>query len=82
MVRLLLGLLIACGLLYGGYRGLRSGSPPPATEAQAARRAGVALPTGGPGAARAVVNDYQKIEAQNRAALERTLNAAQGTEPH
>jgi hypothetical protein len=78
MVRLLFGLLIACALLYGAYRGLGPGAAPSATQQAAARREGVTLPAAGPGAARAIVGDYQKIEAQSRAVLDRTLNNAQG----
>jgi hypothetical protein len=77
MLRLLLGLLIALALLYGGYRTLRR-----ETDAAAPR---TAIPSGetaaprGPASARAAVTGYQKAEAANRAAIERTLNAAEGS---
>lgn len=77
MLRLALGLLLACVLLYGAYRGLRPGAPPPAAQQAAARREGVNLPASGPGAARQVVDDLKKIE---NAAMERTLNAGQAAE--
>jgi hypothetical protein len=77
MLRLALGLLLACALLYGAYRGLRPGAPPPAAQQAAARREGVNLPASGPGAARQVVDDLKKIE---NAAMERTLNAGQAAE--
>jgi hypothetical protein len=77
MLRLVLGLVVTCALLYGAYRGLRPGAPPPAAQQAAARREGVTLPASGPGAARRVVDDMQKIERQ---AAERNLNAAQAAE--
>ena len=78
MLRLLLGLLVACGLLYGGYRSLRPGAPPTAAQQAAAQREGVTLPASGPaGAGRKVVDDYKKIE---KAAMERTFNAGQAAE--
>src|SRR5436305_14138236 len=50
MLRLVLGLLFSCVLLYGAYRGLRPGAPPPAAQQAAARREGVTLPASGPAA--------------------------------
>jgi hypothetical protein len=73
MLRLALGLLLACALLYGAYRGLRPGAPPPAAQQAAARREGVTLPTA-PNAAQKVLDEYKKTE---RAAMERTLNAGE-----
>lgn len=75
MLRLVLGLVLACALLYGAYRGLQPGAPPPAARQAAAQREGVALPA--KGSARQVVNDLQKIE---NAAMERTLNAGKAAE--
>jgi hypothetical protein len=77
MLRLALGLLLSCALLYGAYRGLRPGAPPPAAQQAAARREGVTLPARGPGAGRKVVEDLQKIQ---NAAGERTFNAGQAAE--
>jgi len=77
MLRLALGLLVACALLYGAYKGLQPGAPPPAAQQAAARREGVTLPASGPGAARKVVDDYKKIE---NAAMERTLNAGEAAQ--
>ena len=77
MLRLALGLLVACALLYGGYRSLRPGAPPPAARQAAARREGVTLPAAGPGAARQVVDDLQKIQ---NGAMEKTLNAGAAAE--
>jgi hypothetical protein len=77
MGRLLLGLLLTCALLYGAYRGLAPGAPPPAAQQAAAQREGVTLPSSGPGAARKVIGDYQKIE---KAAMDRTFNAGQAAE--
>jgi hypothetical protein len=74
MLRLALGLVLACVLLYGAYRGLRPGAPPPAAQQAAAQREGVTLPARGPGAARQVVDDLQKIQ---NAAQQRTLNAGE-----
>jgi hypothetical protein len=77
MLRLVLGLVLACALLYGAYRGLQPGAPPPAARQAAAQREGVNLPGNGPGAARQVIGDIKKIE---NAAMERTLNAGKAAE--
>ena len=76
MVRLVLGLLLACGLLYGAYRSLRVGPAPTAAQQSAARREGVAVPAKNP--ARAIVDDLQKIETTNRAALDHASQSAEG----
>jgi hypothetical protein len=66
MLRLLLGLVVAIGILYGGLhmmgRRAQLGGPPG---------------PGGPPQARKIVNDYHQIEAQNRAAMERTMRTAE-----
>ena len=67
MLRLLLGLVVAIGICYGGLQLMRS-----RTQAM-----GGAPGPGGPPAARKIVNDYKQIEAQNRAAMERTMNTAE-----
>jgi hypothetical protein len=74
MLRLVFGLLLACVLLYGAYRGLRPGAPPPAAQQAAARREGVTLPASGPSAAQKVLDDYKKTE---NAAMERNMNAGE-----
>jgi hypothetical protein len=68
MLRLLLVLLVGMAIMLGGL--YLNG-----------RRAKVAgAPDGsGPPQVRAVVRDMQKIEAQNRAALDRTVESASGT---
>src|SRR5439155_3421538 len=53
MLRLLLGLVLGCALLYGAYRGLRSEPGLPAAQEQAAKRAGVSV-SNRPGTARTV----------------------------
>jgi len=73
MLRLLLGLVVTCVLLYGAYRGLRPGAPPPAAVQAAARREGVTLPANG----RQVVDQLQKVQ---NAAMERTFNAGAAAE--
>jgi hypothetical protein len=77
MLRLALGLVLACALLYGAYKSLQPGAPPPAAQQAAAQREGVTLPANGPGAARKIVNDVVKIE---NAAAERTLNAGEAAQ--
>jgi hypothetical protein len=67
MLRLALGLAVAVALLYGGLKLVRS-------------RAGMTSSGGGPAGpapVRRAVEDYRKIEAQNRAALERTLHTVE-----
>jgi hypothetical protein len=65
MVRLFLGFVAAAILLYGGLHFMSHGRPAPATASGAARTI------------RTVSNDIHKIEAQNRAALERTVKNAE-----
>jgi hypothetical protein len=68
MLRLLFGLVAAIGILYGGlhYMGRR-----------AHLNDGVAQPGAvGPPQARKVVEDVNRFNAQNRAALDRTLQTA------
>jgi hypothetical protein len=67
MLRLLLGLVVAIGILWGGLQLIRSRS----------QATGATPGPGGPPAARKIVDDYKKIEAQNRAAMERTMNTAE-----
>jgi hypothetical protein len=73
MLRLVLGLLAVCVLLYGSYRGLRPGAPPSAAQQAAAKREGVALPANG----RQVVDEFQKVQ---KAGMDRTFNAGQAAE--
>jgi hypothetical protein len=73
MVRLVLGLLATCVLLYGAYRGLSSKAPPPVAAQAAAKREGVTLPTNG----RQVVDELQKVQG---AAMEKTFNAGAAAE--
>jgi hypothetical protein len=74
MLRLVLGLVLACALVYGAYRGLRPDAPPPAAQQAAAQREGVTLPASGPGAGKRVIKDLEKIQ---NAATERTMNAGE-----
>jgi hypothetical protein len=74
MLRLVLGLVVTCALLYGAYRGLRPGAPPPAAQQAAARREGVTLPASGPEAGKKIVDDLQKIQ---NAAMDKTFNAGE-----
>jgi hypothetical protein len=71
MVRLLLGLALCALLLVGVYHTMKSRGAVTAA-------APAATPTAvqGPAAASAVVGEYKKIEAANRAALSKTLKAA------
>lgn len=73
MVRLLLGLAACALLLVGAYYTMK---PRPAPPAPPTAEAPVTVPVSGPAAAKQVVGDFKKIEAANRAAMERTLNAA------
>jgi hypothetical protein len=73
MLRLVLGLLAACVLLYGAYRGLQPGAPATAAQQAAAKREGVALPASG----RQVVDELQKVQ---NAAMDRTFNAGAAAE--
>jgi len=73
MLRLVLGLVLACAIVYGAYRGLRPGAPPPAAQQAAAAREGVTLPSGG-NAAKQVVDDMARIQGE---AMQKTLNAGE-----
>jgi hypothetical protein len=68
MLRLVLGLVATMALLYFGYvrLGARPDGKGPAVSAPQAQ-------------ARKIVGDYQRIEGSNRAAMEKTLEQAQGT---
>jgi hypothetical protein len=65
MVRLFLGFVAAAALVYVGLHLMSQGRPAPASAAGAAQTI------------RTVSNDVRKIEAQNRAALERTVKNAE-----
>jgi threonine/homoserine/homoserine lactone efflux protein len=73
MLRLVLGLVGACVLLYGAYRGLRPGAPPTAAQQAAAKREGVTIPSSG----KQVVDEFQKVQ---NAAMDRTFNAGAAAE--
>jgi hypothetical protein len=69
MLRLLLGLVVAIALLYGGLHVM-------GRRAQMAGAPATVDGFKGPAPARKVVADYRAIEAQNRAALDRTVQTA------
>jgi hypothetical protein len=66
MVKLLVVLVAAIGVVYGGLAVMGRGGQGPAAQGG----------LGGPPQARAVVQDYGRIERGNRAALERTITSA------
>jgi hypothetical protein len=78
MLRLVLGLVLACALLYGAYRGLRPDAPASPAQQAAARREGLPLPDASLRTPKTVLDEARKIEAANRAALDRTVNSAEG----
>jgi hypothetical protein len=69
MLRLLLGLVVAIVLLYGGLHLM-------GRRAQMAGVPATVEGVKGPAPVRKVVVDYRAIEAQNRAALDRTVQTA------
>jgi hypothetical protein len=69
MFRLLLGLVVAIAILYGGLHvmGRRAGMGGAGAAASGVK---------GPAPVRRIVGDYKAIENSNRAALDRTVQAA------
>jgi hypothetical protein len=68
MLRLLLGLVVAIGILYGGLHLM----------GRRAQLAGATPGPGGPPQARPIVRDVTRIQTDNRAALDHTVQASEG----